>query len=234
MIARRLSRAARSVFTLNRREEYRGLLAMLGLAPSSAVLDIGSGDGFWTVRFARRAARVVGLDPDASMLDAARRWHGRPNVEYVEGVAEDLPFPDASFDRVVSVSCLEHFADPERGLCEMARVLRPGGRLAISVDSLLPENSDSAFREWHRRRHFVTRYFREDELREAMAAAGLRSDPVSVHLFRSRLAARLRVTFIRNPRAWLPGFPVFYGAVRLADRLANDMHGQIVLVSASR
>lgn len=50
----------------------------------------------------------------------------------------------------------------------------------------------------------------------------------------SRVALRLRATFIRHSRAWLPAFRLFYGAVRLADRLADDMHGQIVLVSASR
>ena len=66
--------------------------------------------------------------------------------------------PDNTFDKVVSVSCLEHFADPLQGLREMARVLKPGGRLAISVDSLLTENSPLSFREWHARRHFVTHY----------------------------------------------------------------------------
>ena len=230
----KLDRAARSVFTLNRDREYSALSRMLELHSSNHLLDVGSGDGFWTVRFAKNCAYVTGLEPDEQTLEYARAWHNRPNVMYVRGVAESLPFP-CTFDKVVSVSSLEHFADPLQGLGEMARVLKPGGRLAISVDSLLPENCPSSFLEWHKRRHFVTRYFRHDELLAMMETVGLRSEPErTVHLFRSRVAARLRQIFIRHPRLWLPLFPLFYAAVRLADAAFNDTHGQITIVTATR
>jgi hypothetical protein len=117
----------------------------------------------------------------------------------------------------------------------MARVLKPGGRAALSVDSLLPENSPTAFREWHKRRHFVTQYFSQDKLSEMAEAVGLRLEPErTVHLFRSRVAAYLRQTFIRRPRFWLPVFPLFYAAVRLADGISDDTHGQIIVVTATR
>jgi SAM-dependent methyltransferase len=168
------------------------------------------------------------------MLSYARALHQHPNIVYVCGVAEFLPFPNSTFDKVVSISCLEHFADPLEGLREMARVLKPGGRLAISVDSLLPENSPLSFREWHRRRHFVTHYFSQDELLGMMHTVGLRCEPErTVHLFHSRLAALLRQLFIRHPRLLLPLFPLLYGAVRLSDRRADDMHGQIIITTAT-
>lgn len=117
----------------------------------------------------------------------------------------------------------------------MARVLKPGGRLAISVDSLLAENSPASFREWHKRRHFVTRYFHYEELLGMMKTVGLRSEPEhSKHLFRSSLAARIRQVFIRRPRFFLPLFPLLYVAVRLADSMMDDMHGQILIVTATR
>ena len=117
----------------------------------------------------------------------------------------------------------------------MARVLKPGGRLALSVDSLLPENSPLSFRAWHQRRHFVTQYFRQDTLLGMMQTVGLRCEPEhTVHLFRSRLASQLRQLFIRHPRVWLPLFPLFYSAVRLADWLADDRHGQIIIATATR
>src|SRR6185503_19003474 len=231
----RIRRMSRSIFTLNRDREYNSLKRMLDLRPADKLLDIGSGDGFWTARFAAHCAKVTGLEPDERMLGLAQTLYQCSNVEYVRGSAESIPYPSGSFDKVVSVSCLEHFGDPLQGLLEMARVLKPGGRLAISVDSLLPENSPASFREWHARRHFVTHYFHREQLLGMLKQVGLRSEPERTeHLFRSRLAARIRQFFIRHPRLLLPLFPFLYGVVRVADRIQNDMHGQIMIVTATR
>lgn len=235
MYRARIDRISRSFFTLNRDREYAILKRMLALDATDTLLDIGCGDGFWTAGFAKQCAYVTGIDPGEQTLRYARTLHNRPNIAYVRGVAESVSFPNSTFDKVVSISCLEHFADPLQGLREMARVLKPGGRVALSIDSLLPENSPTAFREWHKRRHFVTQYFSQDKLSEMAEAVGLRLEPErTVHLFRSRVAAYLRQTFIRRPRFWLPVFPLFYAAVRLADRVSNDTHGQIIIVTATR
>jgi SAM-dependent methyltransferase len=231
----RINRTARSLLTLNRDREYAALKRMLALEPTDTLLDAGCGDGFWTARFARHCAHVTGVDPEKRSIQQARRLHHAPNTTYITGVGERLPFRDQTFDKVVSVSSLEHFADPLQGLREMARVLKPGGRLAISVDCMLPENSDACFRDWHKDRHFVTRYFSQDELAKMMETTGVRPGPEpTVHLFRSRLAARLRQTFIRNPQPWLPLFPAFYTAVRVADALLCETHGQIIVATGSR
>jgi ubiquinone/menaquinone biosynthesis C-methylase UbiE len=231
----RIGRMSRSILTLNRDREYDSLKRMLELRSSDRLLDVGSGDGFWTARFAMHCAKVSGLEPDERMLALSQTLYQRPNVEYVQGNAESIGYPDCTFDKVVSVSCLEHFADPLQGLREMARVLKPGGRLAISVDSLLKENSPLSFREWHARRHFVTHYFNREELLGMMKSVGLQCEPERTeHLFRSRFAARVRQFFIRRPRLLLPLFPFLYGVVRLADRIRDDMHGQIIIVTATR
>jgi ubiquinone/menaquinone biosynthesis C-methylase UbiE len=230
----RIARMSRSLLTLNRDREYVTLKRMLALSTTDTVLDAGSGDGFWTARLATHCACITGLEPDGHMLGYARTLHQRPNVVYVCGTAESLPFPNSTFDKIISISCLEHFADPLQGLREMSRVLKPGGRLALSVDSLLPENSPSSFRAWHKRRHFVTHYFNKEELLGMMKTVGLRCESErTIHLFRSRLAARLRQLFIRHPRFWLPLFPLLYSAVRLADWLADDTHGQIIILTAT-
>jgi ubiquinone/menaquinone biosynthesis C-methylase UbiE len=231
----RIGRISRSLLTLNRDREYNGLKRMLDLRCTDNLLDVGSGDGFWTARFAAHCAKVTGLEPDEGMLGLARDLYQRSNVEYVRGSAESIPYPSSTFDKVVSVSCLEHFGDPLQGLREMARVLKPGGRLAISVDSLLTENSPPSFRQWHTHRHFVTHYFNHEDLLGMMKSVGLRCETERTkHLFRSRLAARIRQVFIRRPRLLLPLFPLLYGIVRMADHMTNDMHGQIIIVTATR
>jgi len=230
-----VDRASRSILTLNRKQEFTVLSQMLGFKPTDKVLDVGTGDGFWTARMAKHCASIVGVEPDRNLLDYARTIHAGHNLRYVRATAESLPFEDSSFDKVISVSCLEHFRDPEQGLRQMARVLKAGGRLAISVDSLLPENSDSGFREWHKQRHYVTRYFRQDELCGMIERAGLRCEPKrTVHIFRSRVAAWVRQVVTRRPKVWLPLFPLSYLAVRGADWQFNDMPGQIIIVAATR
>lgn len=231
----RIARIGRSLLSLNRDREYAILRRMLALGPDDNLLDIGSGDGFWTAHFAKHCGKVTGLEPDERLLRYAQKLHKPPNLIYVEGIAESLPFPDSSFNKVVSISCLEHFANPLQGLQEMARVLKPGGRLALSVDSLLPDNSRFWFREWHRRRYLVVHYFNQDELLAMLQKTGLCPEPeCTVHLFRSRVAAELRRIFISHSRFWLPLFPLFYTGVRLADRIADDMRGQIIIVTARR
>jgi SAM-dependent methyltransferase len=74
---------------------------------------------------------VGGLDPDAGMLTVAARLS--PTIEFRQGVAESLPYPEQSFDAVVSQLGLMFFRDRTRALGEMQRVLRPGGRITVAV-----------------------------------------------------------------------------------------------------
>lgn len=109
-----------------------------GVRPGEHVLDVACGTGDLTHAFAGTpAARVVGVDFTRGMLDRAeikRRWLREARagkVRYLEGDAQDLPFPDGSFDVVSIAFGIRNVADPARALREMARVLRPGGRLIV-------------------------------------------------------------------------------------------------------
>jgi demethylmenaquinone methyltransferase/2-methoxy-6-polyprenyl-1,4-benzoquinol methylase len=94
-------------------------------------LDVACGSGKLTAELRRLAAggTVVGLDFSARMLGVAARE--APEARYVRGDGLRLPFPDATFDAVTVAFGLRNFADPERGLAEMRRVLRPGGRAVV-------------------------------------------------------------------------------------------------------
>lgn len=98
------------------------------------VLDVACGTGLLTREVASRVApdgSVAGLDLNPGMLAVAERL--APAIEWHEGAAESLPFPDESFDAVVSQFGLMFFGDRRRAIREMLRVLRAGGRMAVAV-----------------------------------------------------------------------------------------------------
>jgi len=99
--------------------------------PGEAALDVGTGTGHYAAFLAELGLRVTGVDPSREML-AVGRERGTP-VDWRQADAIALPFPDASFDLVLSVTMLEFVADPAAALAEMFRVVRPGGRLVVAT-----------------------------------------------------------------------------------------------------
>ena len=114
------------------------------------VLDIGSGSGTDTLiasTLAGAKGKIYGLDMTRAMLDKLRRnvsAMGAANVEPVEGNAEEIPLPDASIDVVTSNGVLNLVPDKMRAFAEIARVLKPGGRLQIAEIALAKPVSETA------------------------------------------------------------------------------------------
>ena len=118
-----------------RYREARTLLRWLGEdLRGLRVLDVAGGDGYWAAQARRRGARAVALDLAGAKLQRGRQLSAPPAL--IRGNALELPFADASFDRVMSICAIEHFDDGARALDEMARVLAPGGELVMSADAL--------------------------------------------------------------------------------------------------
>jgi len=109
---------------------WRRLAASAAVSPGDRVLDAACGTGDLAVADLRAgASSVTGLDFSSRMLERARRKAS--TVEWVEGDLLALPFPDGTFDAATIGFGIRNVADLERGLEELRRVLRPGGRLAI-------------------------------------------------------------------------------------------------------
>lgn len=95
-------------------------------------LDVGCAEGYWSVALAERGARtVVGVEVDPSLINAADLRPHPATVSFRVAPGEALPFPNETFDGVLVNEVLEHVADEKATLKEVARVLRPGGHLAL-------------------------------------------------------------------------------------------------------
>jgi SAM-dependent methyltransferase len=153
--------------------------AVADLHEGETVLDLGSGAGADVLISARRVGptgRAIGLDMTDPMLDLARRNAadaGVENVEFVKGYLEDLPLPDQSVDVVISNCVINLSGDKAAVLREAARVLRPGGRFAVS-DVIADEDMDDQTRAdmaaWT---GCIAGALTEPEFRAALDAAGL-------------------------------------------------------------
>ncbi|MDO5048647.1 MAG: demethylmenaquinone methyltransferase [Actinomycetaceae bacterium] len=107
----------------------RGVRRALNPRPGERILDLAAGTGGSTAALAESGAEVVGCDLSEGMIAVGRQRH--PELTFVQGDATDLPFEDASFDAVTISFGLRNVENTEKALREMARVVRPGGRLVI-------------------------------------------------------------------------------------------------------
>ena len=233
----KINRIARSIISLNRKIEFKTIVGMLNLNKEDILLDVGSGDGFWTNKFSKYTNDVTGVDPTKDLLNLSIKHYAKKNLKFVYGTAEDLPFDDSSFDKVASVSTVEHFNNPETGLSEMIRVLKKNGILSISVDSLNELNSKKHLMDWHSKKHFVTRYFNLEEIISILEKNGLRVYKDEIKgVFHSRLSAYLRFIYIKNPKLLLPFFPIIYFFCRVSDMflVGGEINSQILIIKAEK
>ena len=129
------------LMTAGRDGRWRTLAVAAAEPRDGTVLDLGAGTGDLSEEFRRQSARrVVGLDISGEMLVRARQKYGGAGVDWLRGDALHLPFPDESFDAVASAFVLRNLPSLAGSFAEMARVLRPGGRL-VGLDITHPPDT---------------------------------------------------------------------------------------------
>lgn len=152
-------------FTVEMRD---AAIARAELSSGDIVADVGTGTGFVIQGLALRVAKVYGFDESPEMLAVARHnLAAFGNVELRETQGNRLPLPDGSLDAVFGNMYLHHAPDPAAAIAEMARVLRPGGRLVLT-------DLDTHDQAWMRE-EMADRWLRfdRDDVRDWYAAAGL-------------------------------------------------------------
>ncbi len=202
------------------RERHHGYHALLDtlqievaapLVTGLDVLEVGCGTGLILERLAGLAHRAVGVDMSRGMLQQARER----NLEVVEGSATALPFPDASFDAVVSFKVLAHIAEIELAMAEVARVLRPGGKAALE------------FYNRHSLRYAIKRF-------KHASAVSASTDDTDVYTrydtlddIKKYLPETLEISDVRGIRVFTPfaqlhDLPIVSSCLAKAERLARD------------
>ena len=153
--------------------------AVADLLPGETVLDLGSGGGIEVLLSARRVGptgKAYGLDMTDEMLELAlknKAEAGVDNVEFLKGYIEDIPLADGSVDVVISNCVINLAADKRKVIAEAARVLRPGGRFAVSdviADPDMDEATKADMQQWT---GCIAGALTEAEFSDALADAGL-------------------------------------------------------------
>jgi len=192
--------------------------ALAALAPGDVVLDLGSGGGIDVLLSARRvgpAGKAYGLDMTDEMLALARenqRQAGIENVEFLRGEIEAIPLPDAAVDVIISNCVINLSGDKRRVLAEAFRVLRPGGRFAVSdvvVRGSLPAALRRSLELWV---GCVAGALEENEFKELLREAGFESPEIEP----------TRVYRLEDAREFLAG------AGLDVDSLAPEVDGRIM------
>jgi len=197
--------------------------ALADLKPGEVVLDLGSGGGIDVLLSAQRVGptgKAYGLDMTDEMLALARenqRKAGATNVEFLEGELENIPLPDGSVDVIISNCVINLSGDKDRVLAEAFRVLRPGGRFAVSdvvVRGEMPTEirrsvelwigcvagalEESQYRGKLAKAGFeaidleATRIYRAEDAREFLTGAGLDLEAITPHVDGKFMSAFVR------------------------------------------
>ncbi len=224
----------------------RDLTRLVELAAPRATdlaLDVATGGGHTALALAPHVARVTASDLTPTMLATARTFlasQGVANADYVVADAERLPFLDTTFDVVTVRIAPHHYSDARAAVAEMARVLRPGGRL-ILIDNVAPEDPalDALMNEieWRRDSSHVRNYT-ETEWRAMLAAAGLavthaerdrKTIPFAEWTERSQMEPAAREALERDMLAASPAARDYFGIVADGGRVVSWITDVLIL-----
>jgi ubiquinone/menaquinone biosynthesis C-methylase UbiE len=187
------------------KKRTNAILSSLGARAEHRILDVGCGAG--TILAKLPGPNREGIDLSPYMVQRAKEKLGDA-VKITQGDAENLPYPDASFDRVVASSLLSHVKNPERVVKELARVTKPGGRITISV---CHEEEIEKYLRWAHKLPLVEGLF---NLKESGAGPGVYHTDYHLHRFSARRLRELVGNSLKERTGWaVPSiFPVHFVA----------------------
>ena len=174
------------------------LVDMSGVSESESVLDAACGPGIVACEFAKKSRHVTGIDITPEMIrlaEKAQREKGLSNMTWDNGSVLPLPYPDSSFDVVITRYSFHHFINPSEALAEMVRVCRFGGRV-LAADVAVPEECSEAYDKMEIMRdsshvHALT----ENEFFKLFSGSGLKNCRQSAYGVEIELENQLKASF---------------------------------------
>ncbi len=172
------------------------------------LLDVACGDGYWTNKMSPHVAGVVGFDYNFQRLLQAKKLASGMKGG-IRCDAHILPFKEGTFDCSIGICVLEHFQDDVKAMTELRRVLKPGGRLALTVDSFsYPGMSDDEMAR-HAKKFSVVHHYKIEDLTEKLQQAGFEVEQWS-YMLRTPISASLYVNALRSPKLAYLLYPISY------------------------
>lgn len=218
--------------------EYYQVVSGSSLQKHHVILDLGCGKGFHTQLLARQSDAAIGVDINERPIKEADRFLSNSCVQhktkFLCARIEEANLPPSSFDRVFSFCVLEHIPDLQSVLAEIVRLLKPGGELHVSVDSLATVK-DAELLGRHKQEHFVVQYFTQETLKQQLQASGLEV----VEVFPILTSEYARHEFERRIRSGNYGFGLVtrmlrYKRLRDEDNRSASNDGILIVGRARR
>lgn len=117
------------IYTIGAAKRVQVMSEYVDIRSEDVILDIGGNTGKVTEAYSNNCKEVIVLEPKRNVVEYGKSR--RPNIKFVEGEAENIPLPDAYFDKIVASASFHHFSDHDKALEEMKRVLKPDGKIII-------------------------------------------------------------------------------------------------------
>jgi SAM-dependent methyltransferase len=204
-----------------RMKECSEIIRWLDPQPGERILDIGCGDGYYSAIIAGKGAQVVGFDFSKDAIERAQALYQGHNVKFLHMNAEEMNFPNESFDKAVSFCVIEHFHNDERVIQHLARILKPHGRFVFSADSLSHPKITDQERESHRKRYQVNNFYTYPLVMDKLQRSGFKLDT-----FIYNLSSPLSLALVRF--SWkLDDLPKKYSLLRSCAYLFLGTLGKI-------
>ena len=221
--------------TLNfiRQIEWRNMLDWLEPKEGENILDIACGGGALSLKIAEKGCEVYGVDLSEDTINSAKRLAAGEKIAcaFKVGSAEDLPYPDEYFDKVVCSSSLEHFKDDIKALKEMHRVLKPDETVVLTTDSFTYPISDE-LKEKHRKIAYVVNYYTKEILKERFEKSGFEMRR-SKYLLNSRITSffvKIGIKIKWSGKLWMGISFIAYPLCLVSDRLFGKKDNGYTLI----